>query len=113
MTVVFELCPGYELTVVRERGCLTTPPDGGMVQARQRNERVLRRFQLQWKSPGAGLFGEFLRKFKEAKGTTLAMQFTPPGEVDPIDVHFVRPPARVHGNAGRGQRVEVELLEVR
>jgi hypothetical protein len=112
-SLTFELCPGYELVVTRQRGAISTPPEGGAVHARQRNERVLRLFKLTWESPGPALFREFLERFRRASGTTLAMDFVPPGEVDPIEVTFNAPPQRVHGTAGRGERVEIELAEVR
>ena len=111
MVAELDLCPGYELAIKRKRGAVITPPDGGRVRARQRNERHLRDFSLTWKNPDRALFRQLLQAFRDANGTTSAFTLTLP-DGEEVDACFNAPPRRTHGNAGRG-RVELELGEVR
>lgn len=109
--LVLDTCPGYELVVERRRGAVQSPPNGGRVRARQRNERHLRLFRFSWKTPSRGLFAHLLELYRDARGTTLPLTLTLPGNVQ-VEACFDSPPKRTHGNAGRG-RVEAEFLEVR
>lgn len=114
MSLTLDICPGYEFTTARHREALSTPPEGGSVRVRQRNERVLRRFPLTWKKPSAGAFSVLMQLFRDAAGTTLPVTITLPApDSTTVDACFDEIPKRVHGNAGSGESFSAVFVEVR
>lgn len=108
----FDICSEFPFTRTSVREAVRSNI-GGNVRVRQKHHRPTRRFVLTFPRATSQLLDVLSRKWDEARGPILPMNYTASGEAADVEVQFAFPTfeqtvrSTVHGE------MSVELVEVR
>ncbi len=104
--------PQFEHAVASLRSALQTT--GAFRQVREKNERELRSFRLEWPSATEGQKHLLEEAWSDSYGGVLPMNYTMLGDVDAnaIEVRFVESTLRIERVGVRTWSMDVEVREV-